>query len=338
MKKLRYYLHILKGASFQKLFGVVNRAHEKSGKNKLFLLFDIINCAIRYGAGYYDYLIFAFWDMNHAQRSTYVTRLWNKRLVTLTCAPEASHYFDHKNDFYNRFKAYLGRDYLDMFTASKEDFLSFAEKNAVLFAKPRSGESGKGIEKLKTEDFSSLEDMYTYVKEKNFATVEQVLTQHEDLNKLYPLAINSLRVTTLVANGEPHCVYAVVKMGNEGKFVDNMENSGLCCPLDNDTGKITGVAHTSALINYDTHPYTGVKLLGYQVPYVKEAIDMCLKAAMEVPEYAFVGWDVCITPTGPAIIEGNSYPGYDFWQLPEHTPDKIGLLPYYKKMVPGLGK
>ena len=50
----------------------------------------------------------------------------------------------------------------------------------------------------------------------------------------------------------------------------------------------------------------------------------------------YIGWDVCITPDGPVLIEGNDYPGYDFWQLPEHTPDKIGLLPYYKKMVPEL--
>ena len=115
--------------------------------------------------------------------------------------------------------------------------------------------------------------------------------------------------------------------------MDNMENSGLCCPIDQDTGRICGVAHTSALINYDKHPYTGVELIGFKVPYVKEAIDLVKKAALEVPEVKFVGWDVCITPDGPVIIEGNDYPGYDFWQLPEHTPDKIGLYPYYKALV-----
>ena len=45
---------------------------------------------------------------------------------------------------------------------------------------------------------------------------------------------------------------------------------------------------------------------------------------------------MCITPTGPVIIEGNDYPGYDFWQQPEHTPDRVGLWPYYKKVLPEL--
>lgn len=336
MNKVRYILRVLKGASFEKLFGVINRAHEKSGKNRVWLFFDIINCAIRYGAGYYDYLIFAFWDMNAAQRKTYVTRMWNKKLVTLVNDPQYTHVFDNKNEFYARFKDYIGRDFLDMTTATKEEFIAFASKYEILFAKPQVGESGKGIEKLKTTEFASLDALYDYVKEKHFGTVEQQLTQHEAMNTLYPLAINSLRIVTLVAKGEAHCVYAVVKMGNEGKFVDNLENSGLCCPLDQETGEIVGVAHTSRLVNFDTHPYTGVKLLGYHVPYVPEAIALCKRAAMEIPQFRYIGWDVCITPSGPAIIEGNDYPGYDFWQLPEHTPDKIGLLPYYQEMIPEL--
>ncbi len=336
MEKLRYYLHILKGVRLSKFFDVIRRAHEKCGKSKFFLFFDILNCAVRYGAGYYDYLIFGFYDMNAAQRKTYVTRLWNKKLVTICNDPQYAHIFDKKNEFYARFAPYLGREYLDMTTASEADFIAFARRFSVLFAKPQVGESGKGIEKLKTGDFENLSKMYAYVKEKGFGTVEEELKQHEALAYLYPLSINSLRIVTLVAQGEAHCVYQVVKMGNCGKFVDNMENDGLCCPLDPETGKIVGVAHTSKLINYDTHPYTGVPLLGYQVPYVKEAIELCLKAAMEIPEFRYIGWDVCITPTGPAIIEGNDYPGYDFWQLPEHTPDKIGLLPYYQKMIPEL--
>lgn len=336
MKKIRYILRVIFGSSFKRLISVINKTAEKSGKNKVYLFFDMINCALRYGAGYHDYLIFGFYDMSGAQRKTYMTRIKNKRLISLMNDPEYAPLFDRKNLFNDRFRAYLGRDFLDMGKTDLQEFSAFIDGKAYIFVKPNIGESGKGIEKLKVSDFENAEALFQYIRSKKLGVAEQLLTQHEDLNRLYPLAINSLRIVTIVTGGKAHCAYAVSKSGNAGKFVDNMENSGLCCPIDLDTGKICGVAHTSALVNYDKHPYTGVELIGFQVPFAKEAAAFVCKAAMEVPQVKYVGWDVCITPDGPAIIEGNDYPGYDFWQLPEHTPDKIGLYPFYKALVPEL--
>ena len=65
-------------------------------------------------------------------------------------------------------------------------------------------------------------------------------------------------------------------------------------------------------------------------------MELVKKAALEIPQVKYVGWDVFIGPNGPGIIEGNDYPGYDFWQLPEHTPDKIGLVPYYESLIKDL--
>ena len=332
-----YIFKVLKQASVKRFFEVLDRCHEKSGKNKIFLFFDMIWCGIRYGAGYHDYLIFAWWDMNSAQRKTYITRVINKKLNSLCNEEEYEHQLNNKDEFYANFKKFMKREYVDLGTCTKEEFLDFASRHDVFFAKPRDGECGKGIERLLKSDFESTEALWDYVKAGDFRTVEEELKQHEALSHLYPHAINSLRIVTLVdADRTPHFLYAVVKMGNLGKFVDNMENSGLCCPLDPETGNIVGIAHTSALINYDTHPYTGVYLIGYHIPYVKEAIAMCMEAALVLPHQRYIGWDVAITPDGPAIIEGNNYPGYDFWQLPEHTPDKIGLLPEIQKYIPEL--
>lgn len=332
----QYIFRVLRGASFQKLFSVIDRVHEKSGQNRVFTFFDMINCALRYGAGYHDYLIFAFWDMNHKQRDTYLTRVRNKRLNTLLHDDRYTDIFDKKNQFDKRFADYIGRDFRDLAALDFDAFAEFMADKDVIFAKPNTGESGKGIERLVKERFENLEQMYAYVTDPahRFGVIEEQLTQHPDLSAVYPHSINSYRICTLVVGEEVHCVYAVAKFGNAGKFVDNMENDGLCCPIDQQTGKIAGCAHTSALINYDVHPYSGVKLMDYQLPFVKEAVELSKKAAMVVPEIRYIGWDVCITPNGPAIIEGNTYPGYDFWQLPEHTPDKIGLYPYFRKMVP----
>ena len=154
---------------------------------------------------------------------------------------------------------------------------------------------------------------------------------------MYPHALNTYRIVTVVGDdGEVYCAYATAKFGAGGNFVDNMENGGICCPIDRETGRLCGCAHTSALKNYDRHPDTGVELMGYPVPKVDEAVEICRRAAREAaPDIRFVGWDAFVTEQGVGIIEGNDYPGYDFWQLPEHTPDKIGLMPFFRKVVPG---
>lgn len=335
---MSYYLKVLSGVRFKKMNTVMNDVKRKTGKSKFIIFFDMINCMIRYGAGYYDYNIFAFYNMNHKQRKTYITRLKNKKLIMYCNDQKFSHIFNNKNEFNKIFKKYLNREYLDLENATFDEFSKFMENKEIIFAKPNVGESGKGIEKLYKDKFSNLKEMFEYItnKDKNFGIIEELIVQHEALNKLYPLAINSLRIVSIVVNGEAHIVYVVSKSGNEGKFVDNMENSGLCCPVDIETGKISNVAHTSKLIVYDKHPYTNVELIGYQLPYIKEATELVKKAALEIPEVKYIGWDVFIGPTGPGIIEGNDYPGYDFWQLPEHTPDKIGLVPYYESLIKDL--
>ena len=340
MAKLGYVFRILKGAKLKKYMDVVDAVHEKTGRSKAYLFCDIINCAVRYGAGYNDYNIFAFYDMNHAQRKTYVTRMKNKKIISYLNDPAYSDIFDQKNLFDKRFREFIRRGFIDLAEADLDSFKAFIEGKESVFAKPNDSESGKGIEKLDVADFASPEEMFAYVKDpaKNFGVLEELIVQHEDMARLYPLAVNTIRIVTVVDDNKKdvHCAYATVKMGNEGKFVDNMENSGLACPIDQETGEICGVAHTSKLINYDVHPYSGVKLLGYKIPYAKEAIEMCKRAALVVPEMRYIGWDVCIMPDGPAIVEGNNYAGYDFSQLPEHRPDKIGDLPFFQQFVPGL--
>lgn len=333
-----YYLKVLSGMRFKKMFKVIDDVHKKTKKSKIVIFFDMVNCMIRYGAGYYDYNIFAFYDMNHKQRKTYITRLKNKKLIMYCNDQNYSHIFNNKNEFNKIYKKYLNRDYLDLENVTFDQFQKFMENKEIIFAKPNVGESGKGIEKLSKKDFKDLKEMFDYItnKDKNFGIIEELIVQHEALNKLYPLAINSLRIVTIVVDGVAHVVYVVSKSGNKGKFLDNVENDGLCCPVDTEKGEICNVAHTSKLITYDTHPYTKVKLIGYKIPYIKEAMELVKKAALEVPQVKYVGWDVFIGPDGPGIIEGNDYPGYDFWQLPEHTKDKIGLVPYYESLIKDL--
>ena len=323
-----YLKRVLGGASFKKMFATIDKIHEKTGKNRVKLFFDMLGCSVKYGAGYNDYIIFEFYNIKAKQRKTYLTRMKNKKLVTMLNDERYANIFDEKNLFDKRFAEFMGREILDIAEIDYDRFKTFVDGKESFFAKPYIGESGKGIEKINVADFESTEKLYEYVtnKDKNFGVIEEVIVQHPQAARIYPYSLNCLRVVTLVSNNEPHILYAVFKMGNNKHFVDNLESGGLACHFDLDKGEIIGQGHTSALVNYDAHPETGVKFVGYKLPFMKEVKEMALKAAMVIPEFRYVGWDICLTPDGPAIIEGNDYPAYDFPQLPDPDKPRIGLL------------
>ncbi|NLD20498.1 MAG: carboxylate--amine ligase [Clostridiales bacterium] len=333
--KVQYYKRVIRDASLGRFFNVVKTAHERSGKNSLFLFFDIINCMIRYKAGYNDYVIFEFWDLKHEQRDTYMTRFRSKKFIMFMNDQSASHLVDNKNEFNELFKDFIGRECLDIETATKEDIISFFETREKVFAKMKNLSCGIGCEKLEMKDFKDGEEFYEYVKKQGFGTIEDVIENHPDIAKIYPYSVNTLRIITIIdGKGVPHAIYAVFKMGINGRVVDNY---GLHGPLDLETGKFMFPAHsglTTAGIHYTKHPYSDTPLVGMKVPYAIEALRFAEKAALVVPQIRYIGWDVAITPNGPVIIEGNDYCAHDFWQLPGQTPGGIGIMPTIAKYIP----
>ena len=264
-----------------------------------------------------------------------MTRMRSKKFIMFMNDHDYAHYFDNKNEFNERFKEYIGRECLDLETASDEDIKNFFSTRKKIFAKMKDLSCGIGCESLETEKFDSFEDFVKYVRDKGFATIEDVIENHPDIDKIYPFSVNTMRMITMIdGKGVPHCVYAVFKMGINGRVVDNY---GLHGPVDVETGEFLYPAHsgdTTAGIHYTEHPYSHTPLIGYKVPFMKEAVEMVKKAALEIPQMRYVGWDVAITPKGPAIIEGNNYCAHDFWQLPGQTPGGIGIMPKIKEIIP----
>ena len=335
MDKIKYYFKVITGASFKRFFNVVNEAHRRSGKSKFFCFFSIIYCCIKYKAAYHDYIIFEFWKLTDKQRKTYLTRFKSKKFVTFMNDSNYSHIFDNKNEFNEVFKDYIGREFIDLTTASKEEIEKFYKTRKKVFCKPQDNSGGRGIEKLETKNFKDFDEFYKYITDKKFGTLEDIIENHPDIAKLYPYSVNTMRIITMLdQKGEAHCVYAVFKMGKDGRVVDNY---GLHGPIDMETGKFLYPAHsgdTTEDVSYTEHPYSHIKLIGYKVPMFKEAIELAKKAALVIPQMRYVGWDIAITPTGPVIIEGNDYCAHDFWQLPGQTPDGIGIIPTINKIIP----
>lgn len=203
MGKLQFLLRCVKDMDYAELFRTVGKVHKLTGKNSAAILTDVIQCGLKYGAGFNDYLLCEFYNLTDAQRATYITRKVNNDLVRILNDRDYYHFFDNKTEFYTTFAKYIGRQWLDFSKASKEDFKAFMETRDAVMVKPESSSGGFGVNKLFKKDFSSLDAMYDQLKAQGIGVVEDVLQQHETMNKMNPHAINTLRVVTVLNETGP---------------------------------------------------------------------------------------------------------------------------------------
>ena len=116
----RYLAKVVSGLKSGSLSQCLQESAEKTGRSKFRLFFDVLWCTARYGAGFNDYIIFEFYNMNHKQRSTYMTRLKNKKFDEATNDPAAAAVFDDKSRFYEAFAPFLKRQFVNLSKASDE--------------------------------------------------------------------------------------------------------------------------------------------------------------------------------------------------------------------------
>ncbi len=328
---LGYYLGVLRRMRFKRISDACNVVHRKTGKNKLAIYMDMMGCAMKYGAGHSDYVLFEYYNMNSKERKTYIGRMKNKKLLSMLNDDSYGECFDKKSKFAEKFAEFTKRDILALEKATIDDLDRFLADKRYFLAKPDDGECGHGIEKLDKESFQSTESLFNYLKEKNFGVCEEIIKQHEDLARLHPDSLNCIRICTLLKDGKVNFLYGLLKMGSDGGFVDNLDRGGIACHIDVEKGVIISNGHDGKFDTHEAHPVTGVKFMGYKIPCYDELKEMVSKAAMVVPQITYIGWDVCVTPDGPAIVEGNDYPGYDFPQIPDENLPRIGLIPKFNK-------
>ena len=336
MKRIGYLIRRIWEMDHRAMLRAVGRIHRKTGRSRLWLFCDMVRCGTRYGAGYKDYEQCEFYDLTPEQRATYVTRGINNRIVQRLNDPAYEHFMEDKAEFNEKFAPFIRRGWLDLRTADGAAFADFMRDRETIVAKPLSAACGQGVEKLNKSDFPSAEAMFDKLRADGIGLIEDCVVQHEALSRLYPYAVNTYRIMTVLSGGEAHVVYAYIRLGNGGKCVDNLHAGGMMAPVDEKTGAICYPAYDTEYHAYTEHPMTGCPLIGYVLPFWRESVEMCCEAAKVLPQIGYVGWDVAVDAEGPQLIEGNQFPGFDLLQIPAYMPGKCGMLPRFQALLPEL--
>lgn len=191
------------------------------------------------------------------------------------------------------------------------DNLSNSEK---LFFKPTDGAGGTGIIVIKKqnnryynsdkeilpENLSSLFDCKTvYI-------VQKGISQRNDINKINASSVNTLRIITQWRDDKPIMSVCVMRIGRNGKDVDNSHQGGLSIPINvgNGTfGDFASAEHGGG--QFFQHPDSGFVFSKNCIDNWKELKDSVIGFAKKIPELKEIAWDIAITPSGAVAIELN---------------------------------
>lgn len=333
MSKLSFIVHRLRHMNYGQMNDTIKELSTKTGKTKLFIFCDMAVCAVRYGAGYVDYRITEMYNLSHAQRKTQITRGKSNKIVKLTEPRELWHCFDNKTEFNTIFAENIKRDWIDFKNTDKETFTEWLKGKDDIIVKPIDGSAGRGVKKYHPDYYIGNDNFYEELKQRGTGIVEECVKQHHIINEINPSSVNTIRIVTLDGDKKKGIVYAYIRIGQNGTDMDNVDCGGMACPIDLDTGIISGPGADKKGHVYDVHPQTGIKLEGLKIPFFDEAKEMCMKATEKIPEMKYVAWDVAITETGPVFIEGNTFPSHAIPQFPAHFKNGIGIMPRFEEFL-----
>ena len=334
LRKIKIFFGRVRTMSFKTMFGIIDQIHDELGQAKIVTLIDMIICAVTANSGYLDYHVFGFAKVKGAKRKTFMTMNENLSLVRQVNNPEDYKLFDNKVLFFEHFGEFTGRGFLNLEGKTAADLEAFCKGKDVVFAKQTETFGGQGITREPVSPETDYKELYNRLMENKQYLIEDAIVQHSKMNELYSGSVNTLRMVTLVDNDNvPHFMYALIRMGQKGAKVDNISSGGMYAPV-NEKGIITHAAFCDKEgICHDVHPTSGTKLIGFEIPYFAEAVELVKKAALVVPGMRYVGWDIAITEKGPILVEGNNFPSYDMVQNYRHRDGDEGIKAKFEEVM-----
>ena len=112
MSRMQYFMDRVFKMDWKAMWKTTGIVKKRSGKNRLWLMGDMLKCAVKYNAGYIDYKIAAMYKLNDEQRKTVITRGISNDIVRRMNDKAYWHFFDDKTEFNETFKKWIPRQWM----------------------------------------------------------------------------------------------------------------------------------------------------------------------------------------------------------------------------------
>jgi hypothetical protein len=301
-------------------------------RDRTFIL-DYLYCREYYAITYKEYFLFGLDKSHDDTKKDFLgwLELGNYDLeLNKSGHPEI---FESKEKAYESFKEYYGREVIAIFSESQKKLAAtFFARHSAGIVKPFDEYGGHGIEIYKVSSDTTFEQIWKEISLRCPFVLEELIDQAPEMSNYYPLSVNTIRYNTFYLNGELTRLQAVLRMGMGGSFVDNASSGGIYALVDIDTGRVIGPARDFKGECFEKHPDTGVQIKGSIIPRWDELNKMLESIVCVIPDQKQVGWDFALSKAGWVMVEGNTTPVLQDFDLEHGLRKQITEL--YSKVIP----
>lgn len=191
---------------------------------------------------------------------------------------------------------------------------AIADAGGRAFSKPLAANMGRGARVVSAEP----EALRQIASNDEHILFQPVIAQHPLLASLNPSSVNTIRINSLRTGDQVESHVATMRVGREGRIVDNAAAGGLCVKIDMATGRLGSFARTKPAISthpFAHHPDTDVAFGSIVVPFWPEVLDLVRRGGQAMAPLRSLGWDIAVTPEGPIVIETNAAWAPEVFQL-----------------------
>ncbi|MBQ6285782.1 MAG: hypothetical protein IJK67_05730 [Bacilli bacterium] len=332
MSKLKYFINRIKNIQFKRMNEVLNREAKLNNRSKLKIKLDYAKRVFDSKLGYVDYMKGNYANLNSEDRDKMLTGENYRKLLAYLNPIEYRIVMDDKIICNRIFRDFINRKYIDLRVTNISDFEKFLDNKKYVFAKLVDGFGGQGVKRIKVSEINDINKLCKQLIKNRQYLIEEEIIQHEELNKINKYAVNNIRIVTILKDNNVHILERILRI-NDGK-TDTISSHDIQGRLDEDGNLISNMVDDDLNI-FLKHPVTNYVFKGIKIPFMKETINMCKKAALLVPNIRFIGFDVAITKNGPEIIEVNPYPCYTNYQyyLMHDENEKMNYLEQIKDIL-----
>lgn len=218
---------------------------------------------------------------------------------------------------------FYNADYVSVDIQTEADLVKVLECHNKIIVKPSvESSSGNGIKFFTKKDDSWIsasdgEKLSIELLDKEWGDdfiIQEVLTQSSFMSQFNPSSINTLRMVTYrsVVDDEVSLLWAIIRIGGAGSFVDNAHSGGVYVGVDAD-GKLNHyVCNQYGEVFYE-HNGVDFKNTDFVVPDYDKIVDFVKDAANKVLHHRLIAFDVAVDGNNEYKIIEFNLRGFSGW-------------------------